>query len=208
MALFTDLLLIISLTLLSLFSFHQHIKKKEERNCSPTNTYRAEHHETDYAELIYSHSLTLCLSPSACFSQALLFSSARVFMEKKMKIAIGLAIGFTLSPLSFPTLAETMKNPISIHVLNLQSGEPSIGMTVLLERQEGQNWLRLSSQTTDSQGRIAALYPKMRSLSQGFIKSRSKRKRISLSISKFHFIQKSPLSFISKTQTGIITYRC
>ncbi|WP_239504626.1 hydroxyisourate hydrolase [Serratia marcescens] len=91
-------------------------------------------------------------------------------MEEKMKIAIGLAIGFTLSPLSFPTLAETMKNPISIHVLNLQSGEPSIGMTVLLERQEGQNWLRLSSQTTDSQGRIAALYPKNEIVKPGVYK--------------------------------------
>lgn len=36
-------------------------------------------------------------------------------------------------------------NPLSVHVLNLQNGLPSQGVSVSLEKQEGNKWVQLSS---------------------------------------------------------------
>lgn len=54
--------------------------------------------------------------------------------------------------------AET--NPLSVHVLDLQTGQPSAGIRVDLERRGvSGNWQALGSGTTDEQGRIRALLP-------------------------------------------------
>ncbi|MFS7361830.1 hydroxyisourate hydrolase [Rahnella inusitata] len=58
-------------------------------------------------------------------------------------------------------------NPLSVHVLNLQDGLPSAGVTVLLEKQEGNQWVRLSDGVTNDQGRIPALYPKDGTMEKG-----------------------------------------
>ncbi|MEL4181586.1 hydroxyisourate hydrolase [Roseateles sp. PN1] len=51
-------------------------------------------------------------------------------------------------------------NPLSVHVLDLQTGQPSPGIQVDLERRAaGGNWQPLGSGTTDEQGRIRALVP-------------------------------------------------
>lgn len=63
--------------------------------------------------------------------------------------------------------AEEMKNPLSVHVLNLQSGQPSQGVTVTLDKKEGDQWVSLSSAVTNQQGRISALYPQGQKLSKG-----------------------------------------
>ncbi|MGB2535203.1 hydroxyisourate hydrolase [Hafnia paralvei] len=54
--------------------------------------------------------------------------------------------------------AEQIKNPLSVHILNQQTGLPSAGVTVTLEHKEGDKWVNLSSAVTDEDGRIPALY--------------------------------------------------
>ena len=52
------------------------------------------------------------------------------------------------------------QNPLSVHVLNLQTGQPSPGIRVDLERRaDGGAWQSLGSGVTDAQGRIRALVP-------------------------------------------------
>jgi len=65
------------------------------------------------------------------------------------------------------SLALAAANPLSVHVLNLQDGLPSPGVEVVLEKQNGQNWSKLSSGTTDEKGRIGALYPEGKTLENG-----------------------------------------
>lgn len=55
--------------------------------------------------------------------------------------------------------ASTMKNPVSVHVLNLKTGVPSEGVTVVLDKKEGNKWVKLNSAVTRHDGRINALYP-------------------------------------------------
>ncbi len=51
-------------------------------------------------------------------------------------------------------------NPLSVHVLDLQTGQPSPGIQVDLERRvEAGGWQALGSGVTDGQGRIRALVP-------------------------------------------------
>ena len=51
------------------------------------------------------------------------------------------------------------RNPLSVHVLDLQSGQPTAGIQVTLEQRQGAQWRELASGVTNAQGRIAALYP-------------------------------------------------
>lgn len=52
------------------------------------------------------------------------------------------------------------QNPLSVHVLDLQTGQPSPGIQVDLERRGDRGeWLPLGSGVTDAQGRIRALVP-------------------------------------------------
>jgi len=51
-----------------------------------------------------------------------------------MKIK-SILVGMIISSLS--TLAMAAANPLSVHVLNLQDGLPSAGVTVKLEKQDG-----------------------------------------------------------------------
>ncbi|MBK0098872.1 hydroxyisourate hydrolase [Erwinia sp. S63] len=68
-------------------------------------------------------------------------------------------LGGSLSVMSATGFAAEMKNPLSVHVLNLQTGVPTAGIEVELDRKQGEEWIRLSQGTTDGQGRITALYP-------------------------------------------------
>ena len=49
-----------------------------------------------------------------------------------------LLAGAVLCGLSSAALAAV--NPLSVHVLNLQDGLPSPGVSVTLEKKNGQNW--------------------------------------------------------------------
>lgn len=55
--------------------------------------------------------------------------------------------------------AAAAPNPLSVHVLDLQSGQPTAGIEVTLEQRVGEGWRQLASGVTNAQGRIPALYP-------------------------------------------------
>lgn len=55
--------------------------------------------------------------------------------------------------------ASAAPNPLSVHVLNLTNGLPSPGVNVTLEKYDGKHWLLLHTGTTNTQGRIPALFP-------------------------------------------------
>lgn len=64
-------------------------------------------------------------------------------------------------------LADAPRNPISVHVLNTQTGKPSSGVKVDLEQQQSGKWVTLASKITDKDGRIGAFYPEGNKFSAG-----------------------------------------
>ncbi|MGV7211119.1 hydroxyisourate hydrolase [Oxalobacteraceae bacterium A2-2] len=63
--------------------------------------------------------------------------------------------------------AAAAANPISVHILDLQTGKPTAGVTVTLEQQQGDSWRMLASAVTNADGRIPELYPAGQALAQG-----------------------------------------
>jgi 5-hydroxyisourate hydrolase len=63
--------------------------------------------------------------------------------------------------------AGAADNPLSVHILDLQSGQPTAGVNVTLEERDGQQWRTLGQGMTDAQGRVRALYPAGRQLTAG-----------------------------------------
>ena len=61
-------------------------------------------------------------------------------------------------------------NPLSVHVLNQETGLPSSNVTVILEAQQGEKWVKLNEAKTDKDGRIKEFYPKESSLQKGIYK--------------------------------------
>jgi 5-hydroxyisourate hydrolase len=51
------------------------------------------------------------------------------------------------------------RNPLSVHVLDLQTGIPAEGILVSLEKEVNHEWVEISTGTTNGNGRISALYP-------------------------------------------------
>lgn len=74
-----------------------------------------------------------------------------------MKTMSKLLAGIVLSGVAATALAAD--NPLSVHVLNIQTGQPSQGVDVELERRTDAGWESLATATTDEAGRISALYP-------------------------------------------------
>jgi 5-hydroxyisourate hydrolase len=72
-----------------------------------------------------------------------------------------------ISLTALSSLAQAAPNPLSVHVLNLQTGTPTAGIQVSLERQSGKAWQALAQGTTNEQGRIAELFPAGTSLQAG-----------------------------------------
>jgi 5-hydroxyisourate hydrolase len=62
------------------------------------------------------------------------------------------------------------QNPLSVHVLNLETGLPSQNVPVILEAQQGSQWVKLNELKTDADGRISDLYPKDTNLQKGTYK--------------------------------------
>lgn len=83
-------------------------------------------------------------------------------MMKTKMLFTGLLLNAALTATAF---AAT--NPLSVHVLNLQDGLPSAGVSVMLEKQEGNKWVHLSDGVTNEQGRITALYPADNAIEKG-----------------------------------------
>lgn len=48
---------------------------------------------------------------------------------------------------------------ISTHILDISRGHPAAGVLVTLERQEGEGWRRVTTQSTDVDGRVKQLLP-------------------------------------------------
>ncbi|WP_150303650.1 hydroxyisourate hydrolase [Pseudomonas saliphila] len=61
-------------------------------------------------------------------------------------------------------------NPLSVHVLNLESGLPSSEVRVTLEHLEPNGWQHLNEAVTNQQGRITDLFPKGKDLQSGTYK--------------------------------------
>jgi len=74
------------------------------------------------------------------------------------RLMLALALAAAALPLAAAPDA-TAANPLSVHVLNLQTGEPSPGIQVELERQTQAGWVALANGRTDVQGRVKALWP-------------------------------------------------
>lgn len=66
-----------------------------------------------------------------------------------------------------PAQAATPSNPLSVHVLDLQTGEPTAGIAVTLEQRSDTGWRPLANAVTDAQGRVSALYPQGQPLASG-----------------------------------------
>ena len=79
------------------------------------------------------------------------------------KIALACAT-FTLCTFSYAN------NPLSVHVLNTETGLPSTNVAVTLEAQQGDKWVKLNEGKTDNNGRITDLYPKDSKLQKGIYK--------------------------------------
>lgn len=62
------------------------------------------------------------------------------------------------------------QNPLSVHVLNLESGLPSSNVKVILEAQQKDKWVKINEGSTDSNGRISSLYPENKVLDKGVYK--------------------------------------
>ena len=62
------------------------------------------------------------------------------------------------------------QNPLSVHVLNLDTGLPASNVAVVLEAQQGDKWTKLNEAKTNNEGRIAELYPKDTTLQKGIYK--------------------------------------
>jgi len=58
-------------------------------------------------------------------------------------------------------------NPLSVHVLDQQTGRPGAGIQVTLEQRTGEHWRELARGVTDAQGRIPALYPEGKAMAAG-----------------------------------------
>ncbi|EAQ6131936.1 hydroxyisourate hydrolase [Salmonella enterica] len=90
-------------------------------------------------------------------------------MSKMIKYSLAAAL-MSVSAFSMAhSEAQTapMKNPISVHVLNLETGVPSEGVTVVLDKKEGGKWVKLNSAVTSQDGRINELYPAGQEINPG-----------------------------------------
>ena len=71
--------------------------------------------------------------------------------------------------LSFSALAAP-EGTLSVHILNQQTGLPSQGVQVELDKQQGSSWQHIASGKTDADGRIKTLYPRADNMEPGIYK--------------------------------------
>lgn len=90
-----------------------------------------------------------------------------MYRIEHLVFAVALATGAAASAATASTAANPAANPVSVHVLDLQGGQPTAGVRVTLEARTGQGWRELAAGVTDARGRIAALYPEGTPLAAG-----------------------------------------
>ncbi|MGU3728829.1 hydroxyisourate hydrolase [Klebsiella michiganensis] len=84
---------------------------------------------------------------------------------KKLSSLILLS-AMSVAPAAFSTPVGTL----SVHILNQQTGLPSSGVTVTLEKQQANKWTALATGVTDNDGRIKSLYPTEGDMQPGIYK--------------------------------------
>jgi len=82
------------------------------------------------------------------------------FLKITLPLLAACAIQAHAAPAAIP-------NPLSVHVLDLQTGAPGTDIDVTLEQQDGDQWRQLATGKTNDAGRIPALFPVDRKLSAG-----------------------------------------
>jgi len=85
-------------------------------------------------------------------------------MNRKMLWAASLVLG---AAAALGASAQEPRNPMSVHVLDQQTGLPVEGMQVSLAEPKGSDWVIVSRQKTDADGRVAGLYPQGQALRNG-----------------------------------------
>lgn len=78
-------------------------------------------------------------------------------------------IASIISLLSFSALAAP-EGTLSVHILNQQTGLPSQGVQVELDKQQGSSWQHIASGKTNADGRIKTLYPRADNMEPGIYK--------------------------------------
>ncbi|MGR9580132.1 hydroxyisourate hydrolase [Pandoraea commovens] len=81
-----------------------------------------------------------------------------------LKKCIFVVLAFCLLPVR---VAMADVNPISVHILDQQTGKPPVGVAVVLERMHGESWQKIASGETDAHGRIKSLFPKGERFTKG-----------------------------------------
>ncbi|MDZ2241643.1 hydroxyisourate hydrolase, partial [Klebsiella pneumoniae] len=56
------------------------------------------------------------------------------------------------------------------HILNQQTGLPSPGVQIELDKQQGESWQHIATGKTDADGRIKSLYPQAENMEPGVYK--------------------------------------
>ncbi|QMV74567.1 hydroxyisourate hydrolase [Comamonas piscis] len=83
-------------------------------------------------------------------------------MQKTRLLIAGLLLNAAIA-----TSALAAQNPLSVHVLNLQDGLPSVGVNVTLEKKVDNKWVQINEGVTNAQGRIPALFPTESTMEKG-----------------------------------------
>lgn len=123
-----------------------------------------------------------------------------------------------LTVLSFTAVAAP-EGTLSVHILNQQTGLPSQGVIVELDKQENNAWVHLADGKTDTDGRIKSLFPAGKEMSAGIYKVTFKTGHYFKAEGKDSFFPEIPVMFtVSKenqklhiplllSQYGYATYR-
>uniref|UniRef100_UPI00237EAEF7 hydroxyisourate hydrolase n=1 Tax=Klebsiella pneumoniae TaxID=573 RepID=UPI00237EAEF7 len=83
-----------------------------------------------------------------------------------------LVIASVISLLSFSALAAP-EGTLSVHILNQQTGLPSPGVQIELDKQQGESWQHIATGKTDADGRIKSLYPQAENMEPGVCRGRA-----------------------------------
>lgn len=131
-----------------------------------------------------------------------------------MKFFYALLLSFFLA-----NFAVAKDNPLSVHVLNLQTGLPDKGVIVELSYFDNNKWAVLTQKITDENGRISALYPTDKDLKKGIYKVVFKTQELFNKRKQDTFFPEVPVIFIVEntslhyhiplllSQYGYSTYR-
>ena len=127
-------------------------------------------------------------------------------MNQLKNFALALSFAATATTAGV-AVAAPAANPLSVHVLDLQSGQPTAGIRVTLEERNGDgsnDWRALAAGVTNAQGRIAALYPEGKTMAAGDYRIVFETGDHFKREGKATFFPRIPVEF--KTEAGVAHY--